>query len=215
MLLKESIVTLLLVPTVTCFEQCPYESSHTLSRREILKKSAGTVASLTSAPVAASPPAESIYDTKTGTFLQPGPLSALLPKEVLDMPKGGVIVVGENHGSPLHHRLQLDIIKTLHAESIKKPGRPPMAIGLEMFFRQQQPLLDRFVFSDQLVERYNSSYEYGIQDLERDAKWRETWGWDINGGYSKIFAFAKKNGIRLVVSFLAVSILFNTYTLLC
>jgi hypothetical protein len=114
------------------------------------------------------------------------------------MDKGGVVVVGENHASPTHHRLQLEVIRALHQESIRETGKPPLAIGLEMFYRQHQPLLDRYVFSDQLVARYNSSFEYGIQDLERDTEWEKTWGYDINSGYSKIFAFAKKNGIRLV-----------------
>lgn len=53
------------------------------------------------------------------------------------------------------------------------------------FYRQQQPLLDRFVFA-------TASTPYTIRDLERDSAWASTWGYDINSGYSKIFAYARQ-----------------------
>ena len=52
-----------------------------------------------------------------------------------------VVVVGETHTNPLHHRAELEVIKSLHA---LEPGRP-LVIGLEHFYRKHQPFLDDYV----------------------------------------------------------------------
>jgi len=130
---------------------------------------------------------ERIWDTAAGKWL-PSASAANLPRNVLEA-GSGIVVIGENHGSQAHHHAQLEIIRQLQAERVKDPSRPPLAIGLEMFYRQQQPLLDRFIFA-------NASAPYTIRDLERDSSWASTWGYDINSGYSKIFAYARQVLVR-------------------
>jgi uncharacterized iron-regulated protein len=81
----------------------------------------------------------------------------------------------------LHHAKQLELIK-----AVNELDDGPLTIGLEMFYRQQQRLLDDFVFG-------NGSFE----ELAERTNWRSTWGYDLNH-YAKIFSFARKNQIRLV-----------------
>ena len=50
-----------------------------------------------------------------------------------------VIYVGESHNNIRHHRVQLDILRTL---ADRFPGK--VAVGMEMFQRPSQPDLDRW-----------------------------------------------------------------------
>lgn len=47
-----------------------------------------------------------------------------------------VVCLGEVHTHPLHHRMQFNMVKATH--HITKASADPLAIGLEMFYRQQQ-----------------------------------------------------------------------------
>ena len=67
----------------------------------------------------------------------------------------------------------------------------PLAIGLEMCYRQHQPALDAFVFGG------GADGGGSFSELKKRVKWRKTWGYDINQ-YAKIFSYARQNGIRLV-----------------
>ena len=128
-----------------------------------------------------------LFDTRSGSFLPPVPeryLASALQKAADDAPEHTeprVLFAAEDHTNPLHHRMQLDMIKAAHTMDAV-----PTAIGLEMFYRQHQPALDAFVFEDG-----------SMSALKRRTHWRSTWGYDFNQ-YSKIFAYARRHGIRLV-----------------
>lgn len=92
-----------------------------------------------------------------------------------------VIFAAEDHLNPLHHVMQLEMIKAVDALDER-----PFAIGLEMFYRQHQPALDAFVFQDG-----------SFANLKRRTRWASTWGYDFNQ-YSKILAYARRHGIQLV-----------------
>lgn len=75
-----------------------------------------------------------------------------------DFGQAQVIFVGETHDNQAHHRLQLDIIKALHAS-----GRP-LAVGFEMFTAKSQPFLDRWVSGnisqDDFVRVYYENWNF-------------------------------------------------------
>ena len=77
--------------------------------------------------------------------------------------------------------MQLELIK-----AVDSMDERPLAIGLEMFYRQHQQALDAFVFEDG-----------SFSALKRRTRWRATWGYDFNQ-YSKILAYARQHQIRLV-----------------
>jgi len=60
------------------------------------------------------------------------------------------------------------------------------AIGLECFYRQHQPALDRYIFGHQ-----------NFKTLKEETNWTESWGYDLNF-YAKIFNFASQRKIRLL-----------------
>lgn len=91
-----------------------------------------------------------------------------------------VVLLGEGHDIPEHHRWQLQTIAALHAL------RPEIVLGFEMFPRTVQPVLDRWV-AGRLSEA----------ELLRDTDWKRIWGFDAQM-YLPIFHFARMNGIPMV-----------------
>lgn len=141
-----------------------------------------------------------LYDTRSGSFLPPEPrryVAAALHRREAEQcaPRsaaGGaaaacaegearVIFAAEDHLNPLHHVMQLEMIKAVDALDER-----PFAIGLEMFYRQHQPALDAFVFQDG-----------SFANLKKRTRWATTWGYDFNQ-YAKILAYARRHGIQLV-----------------
>lgn len=133
-----------------------------------------------------------LYDTRSGSFLPPEPrrfVGTALQRcctgsQCEAAGQGGearVIFAAEDHQNPLHHMMQLEIIKAVDALDDR-----PLAIGLEMFYRQHQPALDQFVFHDG-----------DFKALKRRTRWASTWGYDFNQ-YAKILAYARRHQIQLV-----------------
>jgi uncharacterized iron-regulated protein len=89
-----------------------------------------------------------------------------------------IVLVGEHHNNAAHHLAQLAVIQTLH-----QAGRK-VAVGLEMFRRDSQKALDRWVAGHTSETRFKPIY-------------LDNWnfGWDL---YAPIFTFAKENRIPLV-----------------
>lgn len=132
-----------------------------------------------------NPNNERIFDTKRNSYLPTATAEHLIMQE-LNQKNQRVVVVGEIHSNPCHHRVEFDIVKSfLNANSVNKVPQD-YAIGLECFYRQHQPALDRYIFS-------HSS----IKTLKEETSWDESWGYDLNY-YAKIFNFASKNKIRLL-----------------
>ncbi|CAN0343829.1 unnamed protein product [Ectocarpus sp. 12 AP-2014] len=124
---------------------------------------------------------ERIFDTARKSFVPADPSRLIFPGVGF---ADRVVCTGEMHTHPLHHRMQFEVIKAV--ASVTKAKTEPLAIGLEMFYRQQQDALDRYVYS-----------HGDLAALKLDTKWDETWGFDFNQ-YAKIFHYARENGIRLV-----------------
>lgn len=76
----------------------------------------------------------------------------------------------------------------MHARHLAQGSRGPLAVGMEMFYRQHQPLLDDFVFG--------GADARSLAALKQDTRWDETWGWKLSY-YSKILNYARMHGIRL------------------
>ncbi|CAM9891242.1 unnamed protein product, partial [Sphacelaria rigidula] len=126
---------------------------------------------------------ERIFDTRKSSFMPADPQQLIVnnPRTKFD---DRVVCLGEVHTHPLHHRMQFNMVKATH--HITKASAEPLAIGLEMFYRQQQGPLDRYV------------YGHGdLRLLKVETQWDQTWGFDFNQ-YAKIFRYAREQGIRLV-----------------
>lgn len=67
----------------------------------------------------------------------------------------------------------------------RKRGRN-MALGMEMFYRQHQSLLDDYVFGSGT-----------LSSLKTDTNWDKTWGHKLSH-YAKILQYAKTHQIRVV-----------------
>lgn len=91
-----------------------------------------------------------------------------------------VVLLGEQHEHPAHHRWQLHTLAGLHAH------QPDMAIGLEMLPREAQPALDAWVAG-----------ELDEADFLEASDWQNAWGLDPDL-YLPILHFARMQRIPLV-----------------
>lgn len=76
---------------------------------------------------------ERIFDTARKSFVPADPSRLIFPGVGF---ADRVVCTGEMHTHPLHHRMQFEVIKAV--ASVTKAKTEPLAIGLEMFYRQQQ-----------------------------------------------------------------------------
>jgi len=87
------------------------------------------------------------------------------------------VLVGEHHDRADHHRAQLEVI-----EALQQSGRK-VAVGLEMFRRDSQADLDRWVAGETSEDRFKPIY-------------LDNWnfGWDL---YRPIFDYARREKIPM------------------
>ncbi len=92
--------------------------------------------------------------------------------------KSRIVLVGELHATAAHHRAQLRVIQALHEAGAR------VAVGLEMFRRDSQKELDRWV-----------SGEMSPQEFQ--AVFADNWGfpWD---SYRMVFEYARRHKIPLI-----------------
>jgi len=97
---------------------------------------------------------------------------------VKDLAESRLVFVGELHTSQSHHNAQLETIRAL-----KKAGAP-VAIGLEMFRRDSQPDLDRWVKGE-------------LREKEFEQIYYKNWNypWPL---YKDIFFYAREYKIPMV-----------------
>jgi uncharacterized iron-regulated protein len=107
---------------------------------------------------------------------EPVPAAALLER----MARQQVVLLGEAHDSAEDHRWQLHTLTQLHVQ------RPKLAIGLEMFPRRVQPVLDQWV-AGALAEA----------DFLKRAEWDKVWGFDARD-YLPLFHYARMNRIPML-----------------
>lgn len=90
-----------------------------------------------------------------------------------------VIYVGENHDNLDHHKVQLEIIKSLEE---KYPGK--VAVGMEMFRKPSQPLLDKIITGDLDGKTFFKEYA-------------KNWGYDYDY-YKDILNYIREKRIPLI-----------------
>ena len=102
-------------------------------------------------------------------------------REILaDMASREIVLLGEQHEDPDHHRWQLQTLAALHVL------RPPMVIGFESFPRRVQPVLDRWTAGELTVKQF----------LEQ-TEWEKIWNFPPEL-YLPLFQFARINRIPMV-----------------
>ncbi|UCH21861.1 MAG: ChaN family lipoprotein [Deltaproteobacteria bacterium] len=112
-----------------------------------------------------------IYDVKQGREIS-------LSQALADLEEKRIILVGEYHTEKNHHLAQLRVIQMLHESSVH------LAIGLEMFRKDSQDGLDRWI-SGELSEKDFQAVYYD--------NWNYSWPF-----YSMIFKYARDHGIKMV-----------------
>jgi uncharacterized iron-regulated protein len=94
-----------------------------------------------------------------------------------DLATAQVIFVGELHDHVGHHQAQLSIIRALQKDA------GPLAVGLEMFRKDSQPALDRWVDGSSPLTRFLLDFQ------DNWSMWEE---------YREIFEFARQQQVKLV-----------------
>jgi uncharacterized iron-regulated protein len=98
--------------------------------------------------------------------------------EELDGPR--VIFVGESHDQIEHHRIQVSLLQGFVAQGKE------IAIGMEMFEKSHQPILDRW-----------SQGFMAEDEFLKETKWDLTWRTDYHL-YKRILDEAKKHRLKLI-----------------
>ncbi len=97
-----------------------------------------------------------------------------------DLQRARVIFIGESHDQIEHHTIQVNILQALRSRGKE------VAIGMEMFQRVQQPVLDRW-----------SQGLYTEEAFLKEVQWERTWGMDYQL-YRPILDEAKKHRLKVV-----------------
>jgi uncharacterized iron-regulated protein len=101
-----------------------------------------------------------------------------LPAIVEDLTQARLVFVGELHTSQSHHQAQLKTIQAV------KQADVPLAIGFEMFKRDSQPDLDRWVRGELSEREFQKIY---------DKNWNYPWPL-----YRDIFLYARDHKIPMI-----------------
>jgi uncharacterized iron-regulated protein len=101
-----------------------------------------------------------------------------LPDIVKDLKESQLVFVGEVHTSKSHHKAQLETIRAL------KEANATVAIGFEMFRRDSQPDLDRWVTGELSEKEFEKIYYMN---------WNYPWPL-----YEDIFLYAREHKIPMV-----------------
>ncbi|GFO70658.1 hypothetical protein GMLC_42370 [Geomonas limicola] len=125
-------------------------------------------------PLTAPPKVGDILHIPTGVLVT--------PEQMLSVAADArVVYVGETHDNPASHRLELDVLKAMEE---RHPGKA--ALGMEMFVRSQQPVLDRWVAG-----------ELDEKAFLRESHWFENWKMDF-GYYRDLLVYAKEHRIPVI-----------------
>jgi len=125
-------------------------------------------------PRPAPPRIGDIVHLPTGIPVTPGQMLAVVRD-------ARIVYVGETHDNPASHRLELDILKGL-AEA--RPGR--VALGMEMFVRSQQPVLDKWVAG-----------ELDEKGFLKESRWFDNWKMDFDY-YRDLLNFVRERRIPII-----------------
>ncbi|GFE60197.1 ChaN family lipoprotein [Geobacter sp. AOG2] len=125
-------------------------------------------------PLAAPPRIGQVVHLPTGILVSPEQMLAVAGD-------ARIVYVGETHDNPASHRLELQVLQAL-AE--RYPDR--VALGMEMFVRSQQPILDRWV-AGKLDEKA----------FLKESRWFEIWNMDF-AYYRDLLNFARERHIPVI-----------------
>jgi uncharacterized iron-regulated protein len=107
---------------------------------------------------------------------------------ITQLQRAKIIYLGETHDRQSDHHQQLAIIQSLVQAQSKTNSQPQLklAIGMEMFQRQMQPLLDRYLAG-----------QITATELRAQTDFDKSWGysWDY---YAPILEFAKVRKLPLI-----------------
>lgn len=94
--------------------------------------------------------------------------------------RADVVLLGEQHATPVHHQWQSDMIAAL------ADGGRPLVIGLEQLPRSSQPALDAWLAGTLDEPAFLS-----------ESRWKEVWGHDF-AAYRPVFELARERKIPMV-----------------
>ncbi len=94
--------------------------------------------------------------------------------------KKDVILLGEHHANENHHIWQLNLIKKIYKNN------PDLIIGLEMFPRRVQAILDQWI--ERKIEP---------KAFQKAVEWDDIWAYDFDF-YLPLLTFARENNIKLI-----------------
>lgn len=119
----------------------------------------------------AAPPSAVVVEAPAG--------GVVTDRDLLDrLARADVVHVGEKHDDALHHGVQFEVLKGLHAR-----GRRP-TLGLEMVDRSQQATLDGWAAGR-------------VSDADFETFWKKAWGYDF-AMYAPMLRYARAAGLRIV-----------------
>ncbi|MDH3279983.1 MAG: ChaN family lipoprotein [Gammaproteobacteria bacterium] len=118
---------------------------------------------------------------RAGDWIGPAVGKSRGPQELFaSLSQYPVVLLGETHDRPAHHRWQLHTLAALYAHN------PRMVIGFEMFPRSVQPALDRWVGG-----------ELSESEFLAATRWHAVWGFGADL-YLPLFHFARQNRIPMI-----------------
>jgi uncharacterized iron-regulated protein len=107
-------------------------------------------------------------------------LTSAQQQKITQLQTAKVVYLGETHDRESDHQQQLIIIRSLFQHN------PRLAIGMEMFQRPAQPLLDRYLASEITAAQLRTQSEF-------DKRWGYKWEF-----YLPILEFARANRLPLI-----------------
>ncbi|KIO49272.1 signal protein PDZ [Nitrosospira sp. NpAV] len=123
---------------------------------------------------------ENVDCVPMGSWITPGGGKISGADVIARAAKNSVVLLGEMHDNPEHHRWQLQVLAALHAM------RPDMVIGFEMFPRRVQKALDQWVAGELSEAQFLAA-----------ADWNAVWSTDASL-YLPLFHFARMNRVPMV-----------------
>lgn len=119
------------------------------------------------------PPIASVVNLRSQRIQPP-------PVVLKELAQADVVYLGETHDRPEDHKAQLEIIQALHRL------RPDLVIGMEMFQRPYQSLLDRYLAGELTESELHDRSEY-------QKRWGQPWEF-----YAPILRVARQNGLPVL-----------------
>ena len=118
---------------------------------------------------------------RVAQWLDPASGATLAPQALFDdLAAARVVLLGEVHDNPAHHRWQHYMLSVLHSRNAN------MVVGLEMLPRRVQPVLDAW-----------SAGKLDESEFLEQSEWRELWGYDAEL-YLPLLHFARLNRVPAI-----------------